>query len=142
MQCIAFRPILQRIGVTSDTWRIDSETAQGTVPGKTWTFTTRAGGGLDPDQASYAPGATISVQFDGGDAAGDWIGLYARSSAYGTDSPALTWKYLNDSETVPGSAVAAGTITLVAPNNAGSYMLRFFDNDAYSVEDELALSVE
>jgi endonuclease/exonuclease/phosphatase family metal-dependent hydrolase len=127
---------------TTYTWRVDSTTNQDSVTGDTWTFTTRVSGGLEPDQLSYTAGATITVQFDGADAAGDWIGLYPRSSAYGPGSPAPTWKYLNDSETVPASAIAQGTITLIAPASAGDYVLRFFDNDAYDVEDEVGLSVE
>jgi endonuclease/exonuclease/phosphatase (EEP) superfamily protein YafD len=122
-------------------FRVESTTPTGTISSQTWSFTTRAGGGVDPDKDSYAPGETITVLFDGAAQALDWIGLHPRSSSYGAGSTAV-WKYTNDSTTAPGGVVASGTVTLVAPQAAGSYALRFFDDDGYTVEDEVLIAVE
>lgn len=118
---------------TTYAWRVES--------GDTWTFQTRISGGLEPDQRTYAPGTTLTITFDGGNATRDWIGIHPRKSAYGVGSPATVWKYLNGSATAPAAVVAKGTLTLTAPSAPGPYMLRFFDNDTYSVEDELAITV-
>ena len=117
-------------------------TASGVVRGDEWTFTTRRGGGLTPGKVRYAPGDTISISFDGGDAARDWIALHARTSAYGAGSPAQVWKYLGNSGSAPGSVIASGNITLLAPSQPGEYVLRFFQDEGYEVEDELAIVIE
>jgi hypothetical protein len=127
---------------TTYAWRIDTITSAGTVSGDVRMFTTKSGGGLEPDQATYAPNASIEIRFDGGNNPTDWIGLYPRSVAYGAGSPATVWKYLNDSATAPQATVASGNITLTAPPAPGVYALRFFDADGYAVEDEVGIVVE
>jgi hypothetical protein len=133
-------PALLEAGQTYH-WRVDTLSASGTTTGETFTFGTRQSGGLQPDKLSYAPGETMTIRFDGADAARDWIALHPRTTAYGGGSAGL-WKYLNDSESAPGSVVSAGTVTLSAPVTAGLYVLRFFDDDSYTVEDELQIVVE
>jgi endonuclease/exonuclease/phosphatase family metal-dependent hydrolase len=136
-----FAPALLAAGTTYR-WRVDSVTAAGVIEGEEWTFTTASSGGAELERHTYAPGETLSVRFDGGDARHDWIGLYPRRDAYGSGSPAPAWKYLGDSTSAPGSAIAEGSIGLVAPDQPGDYVLRFFDDDGYTVEDEVALVVE
>lgn len=126
---------------TTYAWRIDTITPSGTVSGDVRMFTTKSSGGLEPDKATYAPGASIAIRFDGGSSATDWIGLHPRSAAYGQGSPATVWKYLNDSGTAPQTTVASGNITLTAPTAPGTYALRFFDADGYVVEDEVSIEV-
>ena len=119
---------------TTYSWRVGD--------GDTWTFTAGAGGGLTPDKASYAPGETISVAFDGGDSALDWIGLYARRAAHGPGTTASVWSYLNGDTAAPASVIADGSVSLLAPTEPGSYALRFFHDDGYQLEDELFITVE
>jgi hypothetical protein len=127
---------------TTYAWRIDTLTASGTVSADVRTFTTKISGGLEPDKSTYAPGESIQIQFDGGNDATDWIGIHARSSAYGEGSPATVWKYLNDSGTAPQTTVASGNVTLTAPAVTGVYALRFFDADGYAVEDQVFIDVK
>jgi endonuclease/exonuclease/phosphatase (EEP) superfamily protein YafD len=123
-------------------WRVDTVTASGVVTGDTWTFVTPPGGGLEPERRVYAPGQAIHVGFDAAQGRLDWIGLYARTAAYGAGQPALVWKYLGDSTTAPARVIAAGTVTLTAPAAAGRYVLRFFADDGYRVLDEVDIRVD
>jgi endonuclease/exonuclease/phosphatase (EEP) superfamily protein YafD len=135
-----FAPALLAAGTTYR-WRVDSVTATGVITGEEWTFTTPPGGGLSLARTRFAPGEDIVIDFDGANAARDWIAMHARTQAYYSGAPGV-WKYLNDSDAAPGSTVTSGSITLVAPSLPGEYVLRFFHDDGYSVEDELTLTVQ
>jgi endonuclease/exonuclease/phosphatase (EEP) superfamily protein YafD len=123
-------------------WRVDTVTASGVVAGDTWTFVTPSAGGLEPAQRVYAPGQAIRVDFDAARGRLDWIGLHARSAAYGAGQPSVAWKYLGDSTTAPARVIPAGTVTLTAPSAPGRYVLRLFADDGYHVLDEVELRVE
>jgi endonuclease/exonuclease/phosphatase (EEP) superfamily protein YafD len=127
---------------TTYRWRVDTVTAAGVVTGDTWTFVTPPGGGLEPERRVYAPGQAIRVDFDAAQGRLDWIGLHARSAAYGAGHPSLSWKYLGDATTAPAQVIAAGTVTLTAPTTPGRYVVRFFADDGYRVLDEVELRVE
>jgi endonuclease/exonuclease/phosphatase (EEP) superfamily protein YafD len=127
-------------GNTRYVWRVDTDTPDGTLVGETWSFTTDSSAGFEPDKAQYAPGEVMRLSFDGANRARDWIGVYARGAAYGADSAALSWKYVNDSTTA-GELVQSGTMTLSAPAEAGDYVVRLFDDDGYTVEDVVSVTV-
>lgn len=59
----------------------------------------------------------------------DWIGLYTPTQA--PTSTSQSWRYLNGTKTAPATGVQSGSITLpMLP--AGSYIARFFANDAWT----------
>ena len=127
---------------TTYAWRIDTLTASGKVAGMVRQFTTKNSGGLSTERSSFEPQDAINIQFDNADSPQDWIGLYPLVSAYGPDSPAASWKYLNDTDTAPQTTVSTGSIALPAPSAPGSYAIRFFNADGYEVEDEVLIAVE
>jgi len=81
--------------------------------------------------STVTPGAVITGTVSNGPAnARDWVGLYATASA---DSMMIDWKYLNGSRTAPAVGVASASVTFTAPKSAGTYNLRFFANDTFSL---------
>jgi hypothetical protein len=76
------------------------------------------------------PGATVPVSVSGGPANRyDWVGLF---SVIAPDiNAAVTWKYLNGSQTPPSSGVASASLTFAAPQTPGLYEVRFFRNNGY-----------
>lgn len=123
-------------------WRVDTVTSSGKVTGDVWSFTTVSGPGMNPSKTVYAKNETISVAFDSGTTAKDWIGIYKKGDAYGVGAGALDWKYLNNSQTAPSSTVSSGTISLKGQRTAGGYVIRFFYNDGYRVLDEVPITVQ
>jgi hypothetical protein len=74
--------------------------------------------------AQAPPGQSVSVSASGGQpSATDWIAMY---SAGTSDTGFLDWKYLNNSQTAPGSSVRPGSIAFTAPTTPGAYEFRFF----------------
>jgi hypothetical protein len=81
--------------------------------------------------AIVTPGGTITGTVSNGPAnAHDWIGLYATASP---DSIMIDWKYLNGTRTAPTVGTASATVPFSAPTAAGTYNLRFFANDSFSL---------
>ena len=79
-----------------------------TVTGPTLTLgaSTVAAGGVLTATLSNGPG-TVS----------EWVGLYCPSTS--VDQAYLQWKYLNNTQTLPGSGVTSATVTFVAPATVG-----------------------
>jgi endonuclease/exonuclease/phosphatase (EEP) superfamily protein YafD len=123
-------------------WRVDEVKAGGTTTGDVWSFKTGNFAWSQPSKTTYAPNETISVTFGNGPSnKKDWIGIYAVGSAYGPGNvPALDWKYLNGSQAAPNKAVKNGTINFTG-RTAGSYVVRFFANDGFTLLDEVPVSV-
>jgi hypothetical protein len=81
--------------------------------------------------SSVTPGATITATVGNGPAmAGDWVGLY-RSGDPNTSS--IDWKYLNGLRTLPTSGATTAALSFTMPTTAGTYQLRFFANNVYTL---------
>jgi hypothetical protein len=64
--------------------------------------------------------STVTVTVANGPAhVGDWVALYAVG-----DTAYLSWKYLNDTTTLPATGLAAATVALAMPATPGSYVVR------------------
>lgn len=123
-------------------WRVDEHKISSTVTGDVWSFTTRNFSWAQPSSLTYAENAAITVNFGNAKTARDWIGIYNASSAYGPGgTPSISWKYLNNSQTAPGSPVTSGNITLNGLP-AGAYKIRFFANDGFLLMDETGITVQ
>ncbi len=73
-------------------------------------------------------GGLIEFTVSGGPAnLRDWVAL-ARASA--PDSSYLQWVYLNGGQSTPASAVTGATLRFIAPTTTGTYVIRFFANNA------------
>ena len=83
-----------------------------------------------------APGAPVTATIANGPGnAGDWVALFATgapASAY------LEWQYLNGTHTAPAKGLSGAPLTFTLPLTPGTYELRFFQNNTYTV---LATSV-
>ena len=78
---------------------------------------------------SWPAGATVTATIANGPGnAGDWVGLYGASAADGTY---VDWKYLNGTQTRPGSGVTGAAVTFTMPATPGTYNVRFFLNDSW-----------
>jgi endonuclease/exonuclease/phosphatase family metal-dependent hydrolase len=122
-------------------WRIDEVKTGGTVTGDVWSFTTGNYSWEEPGKTSYTKNENIIVNFGNAKNKTDWIGIYAVGSAYGPGGAAsIDWYYLNGSKTAPGSTVSNGTITF-PKQPAGSYLLRFFANDGFTLIDEVPFTI-
>ena len=80
---------------------------------------------------TVAPGATVSATIAGGPANSlDWVGFFATGAP-----PAgyLRAAYLNDTLTPPNPGVAGGTLNFTMPLTPGTYHVRFFLNDSFTV---------
>ena len=83
-----------------------------------------------------APGATVTATIAGGPGNSlDWVGLFATGAP---PAAYLRAAYLNNTLTPPNPGVAGGTLTFTLPLTPGTYKVRFFLNDSYTV---LATSV-
>ena len=81
--------------------------------------------------STVAPGGTVSATIAGGPANSlDWVGLYATGA-----SPAgyLRAAYLNDTLSAPNPGVAGGTLIFTLPLTPGTYQVRFFLNNSFTV---------
>jgi subtilisin family serine protease len=82
-------------------------------------------------------GAIINFQVvDGPGNVGDWVGLYAVSSA--DRGEYVQWKYLSGSQSPPTAGRTGASLQFVAPSTPGTYNIRWFANHGYT---KLATSV-
>jgi hypothetical protein len=86
---------------------------------------------------TVSAGATIAATVANGPGnPGDWLGVYAVGSPSGPGNPA-SWKWLSTDDArnsiPPAPGVAAGTVHLVVPVQAGQYEVRFFPNNSFTV---------
>ena len=58
---------------------------------------------------------------------GDWVGLHRASAA---DETYVDWKYLNGTQTRPGSGLTGAAVAFTMPAAPGTYNVRFFLNDS------------
>ena len=123
-------------------WRVDTVTANTVVTGDVWSFTTSGSAGVNPSKTTYAKNETITVNFDGASTKTDWIGLYKKGAAYGSGADSLSWKYLNNTQTAPNAVISSGTVSLAGQRSTGEYVIRFFANDGYKVQDEATITVQ
>ena len=78
-----------------------------------------------------APGATVTATIANGPGnSPDWVGLFATGAP-----PAryLDWQYLNGTLTAPVPGLTGGTLTFTLPLTPGTYHVRFFLNNTYTV---------
>jgi hypothetical protein len=82
--------------------------------------------------ATVAPGATLSVTLAGGPGSPvDWVALYCPAT-----QPAASfvdWKYLNNSQSAPGTGVAGATLTLAVPLSATTCQVRWYGNNSFTL---------
>jgi len=85
-----------------------------TMPSVVLSASTGTAGGIVTATIANAPGT-----------AGDWAGLY---DAAGN---AVTWQFLNGSQTMPPAGVTSAVLTFMLPSAAGTYHVRLF-NGSYT----------
>ena len=89
--------------------------------------------GFTVSPTTIAPGGTVTVNWSGlaAPTASDWIGLYASGAP---NSAYLDWMYVSCSKT-PGSPRANGSCPVPFSGSlpVGSYLLRLFANDGFTV---------
>src|SRR5437588_5066864 len=86
---------------------------------------------IDVSPATTAPGSTLTVTIASGPGnAKDWVGLY---QAGAPDTAMIDWKYLNGQRTAPTTGTTGATVTFAAPSSPGTYNIRFYSNDTYTV---------
>lgn len=108
---------------------------------RTMTNTPIVAPSLAVSPTSVAPGGTISVTVTGGsNDPNQWVGVYSSSTADANwGNCENCWKYLNGTQTAPGSAVITPvTLTFTAPTDAGAYNFRLFPTGA--AENRIAVS--
>jgi len=82
--------------------------------------------------AVVAPGASIAVAVANGPAnPTDWVAIYNAGDTNNFNH--LSWVFLSDTQTPPGTGVSAATVTMTAPNTNGSYEARFYANNTYTI---------
>ena len=90
-----------------------------------------------PGSVSAQAGTTATIAIAGGPGnTTDWIGLYHPGDA---NSAFINWLY-DDSctKTAGGSSLSSGSCSFTMPSTAGTYELRLFTHDGFSV---LAISL-
>lgn len=81
--------------------------------------------------ATVAPGGDISITVaDGPGNPTDWVGIFAVGDP---NTNGFDWAYLSGTRTAPEMGLTAATITLKAPARTGTYEVRFFENNGYTV---------
>jgi hypothetical protein len=92
--------------------------------------------------AVVTQGASIAVAVANGPAnPADWVGLYA-AGAPDVPLPTLGWDWLNGTQTQPSTGVSAATIMMTAPNANGSYEVRFYSNNSFTVLARTTFTVQ
>jgi pimeloyl-ACP methyl ester carboxylesterase len=86
--------------------------------------------------ASVTSGETLPVTVTNGPGhTHDWIGLYSTTKA--DNEGYVLWRFLNESQTAPGSGLSSAIVQIPAPTVPGTYDVRLFGSGTYS---RLALS--
>ena len=89
--------------------------------------------------ASASPGGAVTVNFSVANPTGtDWIGLAPAGSSLNTY---LDWKYASTCARSPGTAKASGSCSFTAPSTGGTYELRLFAADVFTLLDSASLTV-
>ena len=79
---------------------------------------------------TVAPGGTVTATIANGPGnAGDWVGLFGASAP---DAAYVDWRYLNGTQSRPGSGVTGAAVTFTMPAAPGTYNVRFFLNDSWT----------
>ena len=84
--------------------------------------------------ATVAKGASASVAWSGvaSPTKVDWLGVYMPGA--GTTSTAINWIYTSScTQTAGSTAKASGTCSLKMPSTAGTYEIRLYANNSYTV---------
>ena len=109
---------------TNDTWTVIATSNPVSVTG---------GATLAVSPASVSAGGSVSVSWSGvvSPTSGDWVGLYHPGDPY---SALVDWFYVNScTQTAGSSALASGSCSFTMPSTGGSYELRLFTNDTWTV---------
>jgi hypothetical protein len=86
---------------------------------------------------TIGPGGTVDVTIASGPGnAADWVGLFAADG-----STYLDWQYLNGTQTVPGAGLTAATIAFTLPITPGTYTLRFYQDNSYTLLASATMTV-
>jgi hypothetical protein len=103
------------------------------------------------DKATFDPGESIAVSFQGGEGElKDWIAVYRDGACSPTcPSPSVLWQYCNsDTHTAGATGVTSGSVVIDSTANSGNwplgggnYDLVYLVNDAYSPIATLAFTV-
>jgi len=80
---------------------------------------------------SVAPGNPVNATIANGPGnARDWVGLYQAGAG---NASYVAWKYLNGLQTPPAAGTASATVTFTTALSAGSYNVRLFTSDSYTL---------
>jgi len=89
-------------------------------------------------ESVVAPGATVTATIANGPGnATDWVGLYRVGS-----SGELEWKFLNGAHTAPAAGVTGAALSFTLPAVPGTYVLRFYSNNTYSILASSTVTVQ
>jgi hypothetical protein len=78
---------------------------------------------------TVAPGGIVSATIAGGPGnVKDWVALYTVGGTSEHD-----WKFLNGLKTAPAAGTPDATVTFTMPTTPGTYVLRFYSNDTYTL---------
>ncbi len=94
---------------------------------------TVTGGTMTASPASVQPGGTVTVSWSGvpSPSSTDWIGVYHTGDA---NDAYFNWFYADSCTETPGTtALASGSCTYKLPTTNGTYELRLFANNTYTL---------
>jgi 6-phosphogluconolactonase (cycloisomerase 2 family) len=103
------------------------------LPGESVTMTPAAPAALTVSPSTVAAGGTVNAAFSGVTlpTAADWIGVFAAGAP---NTAYVSWFWSNSCTHVAGgSGVASGDCPVVMPAAGGSYQLRLFTNNSFTV---------
>ena len=88
-------------------------------------------------------GSTITVAVaDGPGNPRDWIGWYAPGSLIESGgAPGGPWVYVNGTQVAPSTGLSSFDVMMAAPAISGSYEMRFYADDSYSLVAHVAFAV-
>ena len=94
----------------------------------TITVTAAASPSIALSATTVVPGGTVTATIANGPGkTGDWVALFAGGAGDGTY---LDWKYLNGTQSKPGSGMTAAAVAFTMPATPGPYNVRLFLNDS------------
>jgi hypothetical protein len=85
--------------------------------------------------AAVAVGSTLSVAVTGGPGnPNDWVGWALASAPQNSGgNVGGPWVYASGTQTAPTTGESAFTVSLAGPTTAGSYIMRFFANNSFTL---------
>src|SRR5215472_9805949 len=93
--------------------------------------------------ATVVAGSTISITVANGPGnPRDWIGWYRPGSLIESGGvPGDPWVYANGAQVAPSTGLSSFDVMMAAPATSGSYEMRFYADDSYSLVAHVAFAV-